>query len=156
MKIQIRKGVFETNSSSVHTIAISKESPKTLPTEIEFCTGCFGWEQGFANPADYLFTALLEYDEGEFGINLSRLKEILNNNGIEMKYYIPKDRYDYYIDHNEDLHDFINAVLGDEKMLLRFLFSSDSCVVTGNDNSVEDYCPIHIDRTKCDYFHKGN
>ena len=43
MKI-IRKNVFETNSSSTHSISISKLNDYILPKEINFTFGEFGWE----------------------------------------------------------------------------------------------------------------
>lgn len=79
------------------------------------------------------------------------------------------------IDHSGETIDFINAVLEDEDLLLRCLFSDDSVVYTGNDNcDSEDYLdtcfigneyywgdggkklnPYH-DSENFDYFIKGN
>lgn len=39
---QIRNNVFETNSSSIHSIAISKEPVAGLPESIYFCLGGYG------------------------------------------------------------------------------------------------------------------
>lgn len=65
MKIQIRRGVFETNSSSVHTISISKNTVKsTKGKSVTFCTGgTFGWGPdlvaGVSSRAQYLWQAIL-------------------------------------------------------------------------------------------------
>ena len=48
MKIQIRKGLFETNSSSIHAISIHKNtdmSKISIPTELNIHHGEFGWER---------------------------------------------------------------------------------------------------------------
>ena len=45
MKVQIRQGVFETNSSSTHAISIIKKSNITeYPDEVRFDKGDFGWD----------------------------------------------------------------------------------------------------------------
>ena len=43
MKRQIRRGVFETNSSSTHAICIAK-GDYNLSKHIDFTIGEFGWE----------------------------------------------------------------------------------------------------------------
>lgn len=44
MKRQIRKSVFETNSSSTHAICITKKKDNyKLPDHIDFEFGKFGW-----------------------------------------------------------------------------------------------------------------
>jgi hypothetical protein len=82
---------------------------------------------------------------------------------------------EYYIDHYEDLGEFVNAALNNVDLLLRILFSGGD-VYTGNDN--EDYGDAPMCRVaegkyydydhKCyvphpsyntekyDYFYKGN
>ena len=57
--IQIRAGVFETNSSSTHSIAISKK-PVVIGKSIRFGIGEFGWENDCVDTADYLYTAILD------------------------------------------------------------------------------------------------
>lgn len=64
MKIQIRKGVFETNSSSTHAIVIKNDSTiNTYPEKVEFKLGEFGWEYDNYNDvetkASYLWTAIV-------------------------------------------------------------------------------------------------
>lgn len=45
MKRQIRKSVFETNSSSTHAICITKKKDNyKLPDHIDFEFGEFGWD----------------------------------------------------------------------------------------------------------------
>lgn len=64
MKTQIRRSVFETNSSSTHSISIVKEPTNIhFPTTMEFNVGEFGWEwkiySDYRSKASYLYTAIL-------------------------------------------------------------------------------------------------
>ena len=67
MKKQIRKGTFETNSSSVHCISIAKDYPENIYTGYvaEFKCGEFGWEhRAYWGPEDkmsYLWTAVVNH-----------------------------------------------------------------------------------------------
>ena len=123
--IQIRSSVFETNSSSTHSIAISKK-PVVVGKYIRFCIGEFGWENGRANTADYLYTAILEQDNSSELLN--KLKEILDKYSIEYKFDEPRyekssySNYEYlaygYIDHGYELGEFLDAVLSNEDLLM--------------------------------------
>lgn len=150
MKRQVRRNVFETNSSSTHAICITKGNYNPL-SHIDFVVGEFGWENitygESYDKASYLITAILSFDKNEADENLQKLKDILDDNNIE--YTLPelkvdtykyggKTRYYYdidgYIDHSEDTQDFVNDVLADSDKLFRYLFGN-SMVITGNDNS---------------------
>ena len=173
--IQIRSNVFETNSSSTHSICISKKEPK-IGSYVSFNLGRFGWENSEADTADYLYTAIMcRSDHDKL---LDKLKKILDNYGIMYDFEEPKSNswswYDFYIDHAEELGAFINTVLNDEDMLMRLLFNSESVVYTGNDNDFGDdkMCDIACDyeyvrdddaKPKSnnlddllDYYHSGN
>lgn len=60
MKIQIRCGVFETNSSSTHSIAISGKELNNIPKTLKFKFGKFGWNEDIFtdvyNKASYIWT----------------------------------------------------------------------------------------------------
>lgn len=145
--IQIRKGTFETNSSSTHSICISKEYVE--PGDfISFHLGNFGWADDKVSAADYLYTAILTMDDWEE--KLDRLKSILDDYGVKYDFEKPKlNHYDcghglegYYlengsIDHACEVWPFVDEVLSDEDLLMRLLFG-DSFVYTGSDNCYED------------------
>lgn len=177
---QIRRNVFETNSSSTHSICISK-TPVAPHDYIYFRIGEYGWENDCVSTAAYLYTAILCMRDSEQ--LLSKLKNILDRHGIEYDFEEPDydEECDYlnngYIDHSYDTRDFIDAVLADDDMLIRCLFGPGSCVYTGNDNQddrpsgcniAEEFIweyengkyvkkpnPYH-DKEKFDYFYKGN
>ena len=75
MKTQIRRGVFETNSSSVHSISIIKDNFKgSLPKKFVInCNGEFGWEgdtyDDSASKAAYLYQAIKYYTEKNANVN---------------------------------------------------------------------------------------
>lgn len=80
---QIRKGVFETNSSSTHSICISRAEAK-IPTgqTVRFCWGEYGWENDTVyDTASYLYTGIMENDGA--AENLEKLKEMLDEMGVK-------------------------------------------------------------------------
>lgn len=154
----IRRGVFESNSSSTHSIAIPKNCDET--NYISFHIGEFGWGWEEADPADYFYTAIYVTSNtvNDVEEKLTRLKDILDDHDIE--YYFGEvrtnlwhsnyDNKDYlcldngYIDHGNELTDFVNELLNDGDKLVRFL--SRGLVFTGNDNSnTEERCFIERD-----------
>lgn len=148
---QVRNGVFETNSSSIHSIAIPKNCVNKI-SNIYFNIGEFGWSFNEEDPADYLYTAIYETSNtlAELEDKLSRLKDILEYNNIDYSFQEVKCEEhngwlslddDGYIDHGFELKDFVNDLLNDGDKLIRFL--SGGLVFTGNDNSdAEKMCFI--------------
>ena len=160
MKRQIRRSCFETNSSSIHAICITKDDYKKR-NYIEFHIGEFGWEFDTYNDvysrASYLITAIFNSDKDYADEKLQQLKDLLDDNHIE--YVIPEpkvDSWEYggetryyydidgYIDHVGETREFVEAVLSDSDRLMRYLFG-DSIIVTGNDNGdmYSDYMYIN-------------
>lgn len=149
--IQIRNGMFETNSSSCHSICISKKPVDADGCNIDFHLGEYGWECAFRDAADYLYTAIMcSYEKEEREDRLNKLKDILDRHDIKYTFEKPVYKklkyddsvYEYLengsIDHDYETHYFVDTVLDDEDMLLRLLFS-DSYVITGNDNCGDTY-----------------
>lgn len=141
----IRNNVFETNSSSTHSIAIPRNCSEI--NNISFYIGEFGWEWGEADPADYFYTAIYETSNtaSEVAEKLEKLTDILDAHDI--KYHFGEARthiwnsdngIDYisldngYIDHGGELRAFVDELLNDGDKLIRFL--SEGLVFTGNDN----------------------
>ena len=175
--IQIRKGTFETNSSSTHSICISKEPVTRYPRSVHFSLGRYGWEQDTVeDTASYLYTGIMECTNAVQETFLERIKNILAKHDIEATFEEErKDSY-FYVDHGYELYDFLDMITSNEDMLLRFLFSPKSCVYTGNDNGSDETdkcncaCPTYNDpdddyKSKphpyhnpehFEYFYKGN
>lgn len=158
MKVQIRKGVFETNSSSTHAINIYKGSDYVIPEHITVRTGDFGWENDYYDDPEsklaYLYTWCLSrctswvkneitgqyeshYDHKLRKDYQYRIKSNLESLGIKDINFIDDEDDDGYIDHSgnlkeEDLEDILNYYFED------FIFNQKSCIITGNDNDEED------------------
>jgi hypothetical protein len=154
MKKQTRFNVFETNSSSTHSICVAKNITLTLPDEITFRADEFGWEFSTLNSvyekASYLYTYFVQQnslDEFEGIIN------VLKKHNIEVNIDDSYNNY-CYIDHSYELCDFIDDILYDETKLLNFLFSPLSFILSGNDNSGESV-DINVDY-EYDEYYKGN
>ena len=158
MKRQIRRGVFETNSSSTHSIAIPKNCGH--PNSVSFYVGDFGWSFNEVSPVSYFYTALYATSETaqEFNEKIEKLRRILDKHNINYYFSQPKtniwhdddSNIDYfslddgYIDHGYELRGFIDELLNDDEKLLRFLYNG--LVFTGNDNSnTEERCFIERD-----------
>lgn len=159
----IRSNVFETNSSSTHSIAIPKNCEAT--NFISFHIGEFGWDWEEVDPSDYFYTAIYETSstEEELKEKLDKLSKILESRGISYKlcpakyhtsmydgtYYLSLD--DGYIDHGGALSEFVDDLLNDGDKLVRFL--SRGLVFTGNDNSYpEEWCFIERDQEYLDKY----
>lgn len=140
MNKQIRQGVFETNSSSTHTISIEKsnEFSRYVPTNtvIFFSSGQFGWENevyhSSKNKAAYLWTGIVT--SGIFDAeaiekiknSITRLFERYDCMVCFQPYKVGKyetcdreytefaDEYGY-IDHSDELSEFLRAMFPDNE-----------------------------------------
>ena len=179
MKRTVRNGIFETNSSSVHVIAISKEEPKKPPSSIVFGHGEFGWEFSYYSDsyskANYFNEAIQAMCGNKYWNDEEKRKEevkaiqdkiiaCLAERGIEAVFepdiYEQYESMRYYesgyIDHGTELIGWVNELLEDTDKLIRFLFSSDSYVETGNDNVDSEDIPKAPDEDKFDVYEKWN
>ena len=165
----IRKGSWETNSSSVHVLVIPKDTNITVPKKVFLSGGEYGWEAGHANPLDYMYQACVDAGKEELDKFFDYLKrkgvEEIHSpelnwetdvyDGREYTYAKGKDGYDIgWIDHGYEIP--LDDMFANENLLDRFLFGDGSFVETGNDNS--DNCPDEedYDPDKYDTIRKGN
>ena len=183
LKTQIRQGVFETNSSSTHAISIADYgdyvnkdwyTEYNVPEKVHFGLNHeFGWE--FASHCDveskaayFWITCCNEYCYLDEKHNLDDIKatvtEWLTEAGVkevtfDMGGYHEcswdKDRmymhFDGYIDHSD--FDFAELLLSNKKILLSYIFNTNSVVNTGNDNDDADV--EYTDNAKWTFW-KGN
>ena len=134
---QVRYGVFESNSSSMHSIAIPKNVDRAT-TFISVGFDEYGWEFDEADPLAYLHTAIYEvYDKNNAKEKVKELADILERNGIESDFMDPQyGEYGFdsgYIDHGNELGGFLEELFNDEDLLVRYI--NGGRVFTGNDNS---------------------
>jgi hypothetical protein len=170
---QIRQVVFETNSSSTHSICIAKDATLTIPESLHFEFEGFGWEcseiSSLQSKANYLYTGLINEERQE---DADKIIQFLKDKGIEVTAEEPifiKKSYtnslgklvEYnewqnaeYIDHSGELSEFLDDICNDENKLINYLFSDLSFIITGNDNDDEDI-NINVSYAYDEYF-KGN
>lgn len=140
MKKLIRRGVFETNSSSSHSVSIGMESDKEFVLDtiypnqdgiVIISGGEYGWEWFKHNDAN----TKASYAAQQFRYNdndLDTLKEvIMEQTGAEDVLFEGLD--DGYVDHDS------HGILTPSKHWLRdFIFNKNSWLFGGNDNSYPD------------------
>ena len=159
--IKVRRNVFETNSSSTHSICITKNNNLLeIPEKVTFKLAYFGWENKIYNDtehkASYLYSAIREFEK-YYDKKMSRkwldfICLTLMKNNIDYE-FDDTERF-YGIDHVGELMDFVKDVCHSEKRLLRYLFSVESFIITGNDN---DDSSVSINETyKHEEYYKGN
>ncbi|MBQ8298416.1 MAG: hypothetical protein IJX99_00835 [Clostridia bacterium] len=142
---QIRRGTFETNSSSTHAICISKEKidkEELKGKKVHFGFGEFGWDfDRDVNIPNYIYTIICDAtNEKNSQEYINKIKQILDKYGVEYSFEEPiwtKDGYlDFdcgYVDHADCTP--MQSILADEELFLSLLFDNRSFVATGNDNS---------------------
>lgn len=157
MKTQIRNGIFETNSSSVHSISISNsEGNYCSDTTVIAKYGSFGWENEIYDDINsrlsYLWSAICDFQinytsDGKV-INYEAIKEWENiiqnalkpfNIDVQFMYNFESE---YGIDHYNELYIWLNDLKGNPQMIADFILNNDSYVSTGNDNGMNyEYYP---------------
>lgn len=148
MKTVTRKNVFETNSSSSHSLTMDSSEVFELGSvsdeevssgKLQVYTGEYGWEwqryYTVKGKLAYLVTELMRISSLED--SMESLKEMVKRRtGFDLEVIVTDS---YYIDHES--HGVASEVLQDLKKLESFVFSN-SFVETGNDN---DSAPAVID-----------
>ena len=165
---QERRCVFETNSSSTHSVCIATDRRVELvyPEKLIFHCRDFGWEHScLSTPeekAAYLYASILSLQGKKDAENAkNKVFTMLGEVGVDCefeqaKYFGEGWCENAHVDHaGEDEHlNFVNRVLNNCGRLIRYLFSDHSFVLTGNDNESHDV-GIYVDYPHEEYY-KGN
>lgn len=169
--LQIRANVFETNSSSTHTLNISKKPIDNVPGHIDFHFGEFGWDGPDTGFANYLYTAIYDCcepgnkkDEALRDQRLEKIRNLLDKYGVmysfeKPTYQVYKDSCWFnagYVDHSYLLEEegTLDLILNHEDTLARALFRPESVIHIGNDN--DGYGVEAEDEDNFDVFTKWN
>jgi len=143
----IRKGTFETNSSSCHSVSVSTQGTYEGLTpddenQIVIYPADFGWEQDTHNDTltkmSYLWIYIKEWsgDSQESFMEMYQ-KVICEHTGATEVVMTPCScKYSPFgsIDHQSVEGGALNYMFKDEQTLKNFLFLSDSYIETDNDN----------------------
>lgn len=154
---KIRKGIFETNSSSSHSLHIDDkvEVYDTIyPDEngkITLKGGEFGWQWEKYNDA---LTKANYAAISSSGVDFNLLEKVIKNHtGAKKVEYIGNDTWNSgnysYIDHDSC---GLMSELNDEKSLKNFLFNPRCWLFLGNDNQYSP--PYFYDVNEVEYTHK--
>ena len=148
MKTNIRSNVFETNSSSVHTITISNNFPQSIDNYIFFDRGEYGWEWEIYNSsqdkANYLYECMIDlfYHNNSLKEKCDRIREelALYKVGCDFAEVNENNLFEGYVDHGSQNEELVNYLLDNPDKLIDYLFNDTSYIATGNDNVDSMYC----------------
>ena len=139
---QIRKGCFETNSSSVHTIAICKTNELSIPGSVSIRCNNYDCENNklytTEDKLNYLITALVEMRDNGLISQSEYCDYFITVTNLLEKFsvvYTFKASLNYGIDHILQLYSFITDLFKDNDRLIHFLFNDNSVIITGSDGS---------------------
>ena len=150
MRIQIRNNVFETNSSSTHTITIGSDNylDRNLyygDNVINVYFGEFGWEieeyADFYSRSSYAIT-LCKYNEDRFNQVVDMISSyfgglkvlVIQTNGVRIESYDELNTdFAGYVDH-QSWSESADEIFASSESLYDFLFSDNSYFNTDNDN----------------------
>jgi hypothetical protein len=165
MHTQIRDAVFETNSSSSHSVTVAEEEMRDFNLDKETIRGGvlkaqvfpdgYGWQWiRFYKPENVLAYLLyqampmeLRKDDPALGIDLAekikqspRARHIIETvekaTGLRVEYVFPEvEGSHFYVDHDSAGNGMEFAQPGREEELLRLIFGRNSYIEMGNDNS---------------------
>ena len=139
---KVRRGIFETNSSSSHSISIASGDnwAGKITDNITIETGEYGWEyerySDFYSKASYALTWCKQYgSEQQVSMLRKVIKEYTGSKKVTFKKSGGDGEWDYdwgYIDYRSN--EVGEEAFKDEKTLKQFLFNRASVVITDNDN----------------------
>ncbi len=136
MKV-IRKGVFETNSSSTHSITLGKES-KLLTSLYVDPDGCacisgkgFGWGWQVYDDAESKAAYCYAYAQRDQDLVDRLINLIKEHTGAKSVIF----EGEFYIDHRSD--EVCGCAFENDEALENFIFNKESYLYTGNDNEAE-------------------
>ena len=140
MKVKIRRGFFETNSSSSHNVCIALTQDLRVPPTVYFCFNSFDYMFGPYNDmmmkASYLYTGLYFYN---YKLFFKKIIPMLEKNNIRVLYEKEEDiSFDLYYSACW-FDDFFNIISEKELLLKHFLFSPRSFITGGWHNSDSKY-----------------
>ena len=154
----IRENIFETNSSSTHSLVIYTKDKVQLPDKLRLDFGEFGWGYYIYNDthskASYLITLIYSMENVLKEECLKKFESILDSNGIQytLPYEDSQDTYgNGYVDHSDEAYEWVIYLLNNEDKLFDFLFSNKSYVSTGNDNDMSYFIPGIGYENECGY-----
>ena len=154
--IQVREGVFETNSSSTHAICIHKQKDLAIPSYMYF--GLEDLEDYkeynlLQKRANYLNTIMyICCNKTEYINRRNEINQMLHYYGIKTEW--AKVDWDKAGDPDYDLYSIkdscsgvmLNTITKDEKLLIQYLFGENSNIIAGYDGVYAERIEEHQEK----------
>lgn len=172
MKKVIRRGMFETNSSSMHSVIIAKDFPsERYPYEIGYLFNSSNYNTNIAGDfnrkLNLLANAYLKdffsrkCSTKEFSKALKeftfKMKTIAKDRGVDLTIWdddLPKKCRGFFeqpIPLNYTLQELLDTILSDDDLIARFLFNDKSFVVIGRDDDWFNFYMLPVIAKGIDY-----
>ena len=145
MKVQVRNGLFETNSSSTHAINVyHNEHPYDIPAEIilELSDYIFDRAYNKHNSIKSKLAYLILSTNSEQDVTL--IKSLLSAKGVENIIIYESDGFGGWVDHAECNGKLLTDLLSHPDLFYDFIFNPESHIITG-DNCDDEFEHIEID-----------
>ena len=130
----IRNGVFETNSSSMHSLSVigtKKFSQRKYEEETHVFEGEFGWGyEVLSEPVEKLSYLITYYRENKD--MLERISRIFEEYTGSTLIIHDEEEYEGYIDHES--MDCLNGDVTDDDSIRDIIFSDSHTIIIDNDN----------------------
>lgn len=138
-----RNNVFETNSSSTHSITVSHTNNWDYELPITVAPawyGEFGWQwetwDSIEEKLAYMIRCLIAYDYTEKTLQdkIKPIQKRLHDLGIDFELPTYEEWQDGYVDHEDWYQEEMQDIYNDDATLLNFLLNGNSYIEGGNDN----------------------
>ncbi len=156
---QVRPGIFETNSSTTHSISIPKtvtldfeNIKKTIGTNIVF--GSRSWDEirssqkhsflivcgstPFQDRADMLYISLLTLSARDYILYKRKITNLLDSLGFTTEFNEDLITFNDFCDAEDDLEIVVDRVIGGDR-ILEFLFAPDLALWSWCDECCPDF-----------------
>lgn len=167
---KIRNKVFETNSSSIHSVTVYRKNDNSA---IDYLNAhgpvlvvspkYFGWDiETYTDVEDklsYAYSLACCFDSDEFLERKEFIKNILEEIGFKPVFYSNTNKC--YVDHFGCWENgFLQKLFSDKEFFTQFVFNNKSFVLTGNDNTYNGEPELGRNRPadypETEYFDKNN
>jgi hypothetical protein len=137
--INVRRGIFETNSSSTHALVIMSYNYKEPNTGSNIQPGEFSWNsrvyKSTESKLSYLMTYAINMNDVEFFRILEETFPLYKLNAFIINSRLMNiNDIDSYIDHVGCLLSTIHAFKESKELMKAFVYNHDNFLETGNDN----------------------
>lgn len=160
MKIQIRRGCFETNSSSTHALCLGKgyaEKPKSITFGVLTYKEYWSAKNDLQYRADTLFAGIIgkyDYDCSKAFARFGKLIKLLENAHISYSFNLDESYIEADLPYPGEEYGWVDIVLENEDNLMRYLCNDNSEYLDWDRDALYNKggWEAVVDLTKCDLY----